>query len=166
MCSRDDAEKLLKSITITRRNILAKVAEFYDPCGFWEPINLQMKLGMLLLKGNEKIPEFKQTKWLEILTTFVELNDIQMLRCCIPSNEELISKIRLIFLSDAAEFSGGAVIYTGRKLKSGVWPCSILASKLKLMDAAILRNELLAILLYNDLAFLVKRALRDLVGER
>ena len=42
VCSRDDAEKLLKSITLTRRTILAKVGEFYDPCGFWEPMKLAM----------------------------------------------------------------------------------------------------------------------------
>ena len=95
------------------RTILAKVAEFYDPCGFWEPIKLQMKLAMLLLKGlewNEKISDEDQTKWSEILMTFVELNDIQMLRCCIPSDEEFISKIRFFCLSDAAEFAGGAVV--------------------------------------------------------
>ena len=74
VCSRDDAEKLLKSITLTRRTILAKVAKFYDPCGFWEPIKLQIKLAMLPLKGldwNEKIPELEQTKWSEILPPFV-----------------------------------------------------------------------------------------------
>ena len=81
---RDDAEKLLKSVTLTRRTILDKVAEFYDPFGFLEPIKLQMKLAMLLLKEldwDEKTPEPEQAKWLEILTTFVELNDIQMPRC-------------------------------------------------------------------------------------
>ena len=121
---------------------------------------------MLPLKGldwDEKIPELEQAKWLEILTTFVELNDIQMPRCCIPSTEEPVSKIRLIRLSDAAEFAGGAVIYAGRKLKTGEWLCTVLASKLKLMDATILRNELSAILLCTELAFLVKRALGDLV---
>ena len=102
MCPRDDEEKLLKSISHTRRTILAKVAEFYDPCGFWKPIKLQLKLAMLPLKGlecDEKIPEMEQTKRSEILTTFVELNDIQRPRCCIPSNEDSVSKIRLICLS-------------------------------------------------------------------
>ena len=61
--SRDDGEKLLKSVTLTRRTVLAKVAEFYDPCGFWASIKLQKKLAMLPLKGldwDEKIPEFEQ----------------------------------------------------------------------------------------------------------
>ena len=49
--SREDAETLLRSVKLTRRTILSKVAELYDPCGFWEPIKLQMRLAMLPLKG-------------------------------------------------------------------------------------------------------------------
>ena len=129
--SRDDTEKLLQSVTLTRRTVLAKVAECYYPCWFWE---LQMKLVMLPLKGldwDEKILELEQARCSEILTTFVELNGIQMPRCCIPSSEESILKIRLICLSDAAEFSGGAVIYTGRKLKTGEWSCTVLCFQIK-----------------------------------
>ena len=64
----EDTEKLLKSITLARRTILAKVDEFYDPCGFWEPIKLQIKLAMLPLKcleWDEKIPELEQTRWMK-----------------------------------------------------------------------------------------------------
>ena len=46
-----------------KKNNFEKVAEFYDPCGFWEPIKLQMKLAMLPLNGLEwdkKIPELEQ----------------------------------------------------------------------------------------------------------
>ena len=116
-----------------------------------------MKLDLLSLKRLEWYKKLsEQAKWLEILMTFVVLNDIKMPRCCIPSDEESISKTRLICLSDAAEFAGGAVIYAGRKLKSRDWSCSILASKSKLMDATIPRNKLSAILLCTELAFLVK----------
>ena len=49
------------------------------PCGFWEQIKLQMKLAMLPLKGldwDKEIPSIQQAKWTEIITTFLELNDI------------------------------------------------------------------------------------------
>ena len=81
------------------------------------------------------------------MTKFVELNDIQMPRCCIPSSEESVSEIRLICLSDDTEFAGGAVIYARRKLKTGEWSCTVLASKSKLMDATFPMNKLSAILL-------------------
>ena len=80
-----------------------------------------MKLAMLPLKGldwDEKIPSIEQEKWTEIIAMFVDPNDIQMPRCCIPSDEDSESKIRLICLADAPEFAGGAVVYAGRKLKS------------------------------------------------
>ena len=37
--TREDAEKLLKTITLTQRTILAKVAEVYDPCDSWNLLN-------------------------------------------------------------------------------------------------------------------------------
>ena len=80
---------LLKDVKLTRRTILAKVAEFYDPCRFWEPIKPQMKLAMLPLKGlewDDKFFDTEQAKWSEILAKFVELSDIQMPRFCIPSD--------------------------------------------------------------------------------
>ena len=79
-----------------------------------------------------------------------------MPRHCIPSSDKSVSKIRLICLSDAAEFAGGAVIYAGRKLKTGEWSCTVLASKSKLMDATIPRNELSAILLCTDVLLPVR----------
>ena len=126
ICSKEGARNVLKNVSLTKRTIQAKVAEFYDPCGFWEPIKI--KLAMLPMKGlewDEKISDSEQARWFEILLTFVELNNIQMPRCSIPSDEESTSKIRIICLSDAAEFAGGAVLYAGRKLKSGDWSCSI-----------------------------------------
>ena len=119
-------------------------------CGFWEPLKLQMKLAMLPLKGldwDEKFPELEQEGWKEILTTFVELKNIKMPRCCIPVLEESTSKMRLFCLSDAAVFAGGLVIYAGRKLRTGEWSCAVFAPKSKLMDATIPRNEISAILL-------------------
>ena len=99
-----------------------------------------MKLAMLPLKGldwDDEIPKIEQEKWENILATFVDLHNIQMPRCCIPPDNESESKIRLICLADAGEHAGGAVVYAGRKLKTGGWSCSILASKSKLMDATI-----------------------------
>ena len=58
--TRNDVEELLKTISLTRRTILAKVTKFYDCCGFWEPIKQQMKLAILPLKGldwDKKIPD-------------------------------------------------------------------------------------------------------------
>ena len=63
--TREDADRLLRSVTLTWRTMLAKVAEFYDLCGFWEPVKLQIKLALLPLNGlnwDEELPELHREK--------------------------------------------------------------------------------------------------------
>ena len=145
--SEEDAELMLKEVSLTRRMILAKISELFDPCGFWEPVKVQLKLEL------RKIQEFG---WDEV---------IRIPRFCLPSLKVSEPDIRLICLSDAAEFCGGAAIYVGRRHKNGSWSCSLLAAKSKMLHATIPRNELSAILLCTELAFLVKKALGDRIGE-
>ena len=71
----------------------------------------------------------------------------------------------MICLADAAEHAGGAAIYVGRRISSENWSCSLIAAKSRLMNATIPRNELSAILLCTELAYMVKGALKDLVNE-
>ena len=163
-----DAENLLASIKLTRSLIVGKISEFFDPCGFFEPIKMQMKLLTSSLKGKgweEVLPEEDQTVWREILKGYVDLPNIVIPRFCLPSNEVSSSKIRLICLADAAEFAGGAAVYAGKELKPGVWSCSLLAAKSRVMKETVPRNELSAILLCAELVFMVKSALTSDVGE-
>jgi len=164
----DDAEKLLSSVKLTRSLIIGKISEFFDPCGFFEPVKLQMKLLTGSLKGkgwDEVLPEQDQILWREILKGYVKLPKIIIPRFCLPGTMVSSSKIRLICLADAAEFAGGAAIYAGRELGTGRWSCSLLAAKSKMMKETIPRNELSAILLCAELAFMVKSALGSEIGE-
>ena len=64
-----DAELLLASVKLTRSLIIGKISEFFDPCGFFEPIKLQMKLltSSLKRKGwDEVLPDKDQIVWREI----------------------------------------------------------------------------------------------------
>ena len=153
---------------LTRSLIVGKISELYDPCGFFEPVKLQMKLKTSSLKGkewDEVLPEQDQETWRQILKEYVNLPSIVIPRFCLPSKSLSKSKIRLICLADAAEFAGGAAIYAGREINPGNWSCSLLAAKSKMMKETIPRNELSAILLCAELAFMVKSALDSEVGE-
>ena len=135
---------------------------------FFEPVKLQMKLLTGSLKGKdweEILPEEDQKMWREILKGYVELPNITIPRFCLPSNELCSSKIRLICLADAATFAGGAAVYAGREIMPVIWKCSLLAAKSKMMKETIPRNELSAILLCAELAFMVKSALTSEIGE-
>ena len=163
-----DAEKLLSNVQLTRSLIVGKISEFFDPCGFFEPVKLQMKLLTGSLKGkdwNEILPEQDQNQWREILKGYVNLPDITIPRFCLPGLAKSSSKIRLLCLADAAEFAGGAAVYAGKELSPGLWSCSLLAAKSKMMKETIPRNELSSILLCAELAFMVKAALGSDVGE-
>ena len=163
-----DAENLLANVKLTRSLIVLKISEFFDSCGFFEPIKLQMKLLTGSLKGkgwDEVLPEGDQIVWIEILKGYVDLPNIVIPRFCLPSNRISSSKIRLICLADAAEFAGGAGVYAGKELKPGVWSCSLLAAKSRVMKETVPRNEKSAIFLCAELGFMVKSALTFDVGE-
>ena len=166
--STQDAEKLLQPLQITRRQVISKIAEVFDPVGLWEPVKLNLKLEAAELNGMEwdkPLPEDQQGIWKNKLVEFLSYGDLTARRCGVPTDEESTTKIRLIVLSDAAESAGGAAVYAGRKMLSGVWSCSLMAAKSRMMKFTIPRNELSAILLATELAFLVKKALGDRVDE-
>ena len=166
--NQDDAEKLLRDVKVTRRMVLGKVSELWDPCGFFEPLKLQLKLEMLPLSGIEwdaVLADELQEPWKNIFKDFVDYYQISIPRCCLSKPLQTGEKLRLICLSDAAETAGGAAVYIGQKLDSGTWSCQLLAAKSKMLSATIPRNELSAILLCTELAFMVKRALGDVIGE-
>jgi len=163
-----DAERLLSGVQLTRSMIVGKISEFFDPCGFFEPVKLQMKLLTGSLKGkewDEVLPEQDQNQWREVLKGYIKLPDITISRFCLPGPGKSSSKIRLLCLADAAELAGGAAVYAGRELSPGIWSCSLLAAKSKMMKETIPRNELSAILLCAELAFMVKAALGSEIGE-
>ena len=166
--TRGDAENLLRSITITRRVAVSKVAELYDPLGWCEIIKIQFKLELTKLNEFDwdvELPQEKQELWKNLLAWYTELDKIEFRRCSIPDDKDSVSGIRLICLSDAAEHAGGAVVYGGRKLRDGSWSCSLITAKSKLMKSTIPRNELSAIMLMTELAFIVKTSLGERVSE-
>ena len=43
----------MNSVTLTWRMVVSILAELYNPCGFWEPWKLQLKLMSQTLAGME-----------------------------------------------------------------------------------------------------------------
>ena len=164
----NDAIKLLEPIKLTRRLIISKISELFDPCGLWEPIKLQLKLASSRLSGlswDQVVPEAEQSYWKTKLTEFIDYNKLTAHRSPIPADIQSSSDVRLICLSDAGTNAGGAIVYAGRKYKDGTWSCSMIAAKSKLMKFTIPRNELSAILMMVELGYLVKKALQNEVSE-
>ena len=118
----EDARRLLSPIKITKRIVVSKVSELFDPIGLFEPMKLQLKLEMTKLTGllwDDLVPDQDQEKWRDLLARFVDFGKMSVNRCIVPADIDSTSKIRLICLSDAAENAGRAAVYAGRRLKDG-----------------------------------------------
>ena len=166
--SPDDVTKLLSSKNVTRRMVISKIAELWEPAGLWEPYKLQLKLASQSLNGIDwdvPLPQEKQEFWLGKFQEFLTIPELSIKRCILPTEQADQVRIRLLCLSDAAEHAGGAAIYAGTQLPDGSFSCQLLTSKSKLMAGAIPRNELEALRIGANLTYDVKTALGDIVEE-
>ena len=164
----DDAERMLEKVSLTRRIIISKISELFDPLGIWEPLKLQLKLKSAQLASipwDEKLNQQDQVKWKAYLKEFVHFQELTAYRYPRCNNESPGEKRRLVCMSDAGQHAGGAVIYQGIKTTNGTWKTSLLCAKSRLMKGTVPRNELSAILLMAELAFIVKKALGDQVQD-
>lgn len=166
--SESDVSRALVGKLITRRVVVSKIAELYDPVGIWEPYKLQLKLENSLLNGLDwdvPLPEELQDHWKTRFKEFVDIPLLEVSRCIIPEEAVHPEKIRLLCLSDAAVYAGGTAIYAGCELRDGTYSCQLLTSKSQMMDGSIPRNELEAVCLMAKLAFLVSKALGSIVED-
>ena len=163
-----EAIKLMKNMTFTRRMVISKLAELYDPMGLWEPYKLQLKLEASQLNGlawDSPLPADLQEHWKSRFVQFVDLHLMSAPRCVIPPNVQENHQVRLLCISDAAVNAGGAAVYATYLLPNGHYSCSLLTSKSRLMDGTVPRNELSALLLMTELAYTVKKSLGSIVQD-
>ena len=94
----------------------------------------------------------------------IDLPSIKVPRCALPTGHNN-QDVRLVCFADAAHDAGGAAIYAGVLVAPGVYLSTLLTAKSRLMKGTVPQNELSAIMLMTELAFIVKRALGDRVKE-
>ena len=149
---------------ITRAGILSRVAELYDPCGWWEPIKVQMKLAMQSLNGlnwTDPVPPDCRTEWVDLFHTMNQLKSIQIARSIMPEETVIVPKFRIIVVADAAAKSCGCAIYAGVEELDGKYSCSLILAKSKMVHGTIPRNELEGLVLSAEASLMVQRALLD-----
>jgi hypothetical protein len=165
----EDVTKLMTSLDVTRRIVVSKLAELWEPMGIWEPLKVQLKLSAQTLNGlNWDMPLLPdvQEYWHGKFKEFIDIPKLEVDRSVLSwALSEPDSKIRLLCLSDAAARCGGAAIYAGKKLVDGTYSCYLLTSRSKMMCNTIPRNELESIRIGANLALEVKNALGDQVSD-
>jgi hypothetical protein len=164
----EDVSRLLNITNVTRRMVVSKIAELWDPVGIWEPYKLQLKLDNSYLNGTDWDTVLScelQTHWKERFKQFIDIPLMETIRCVVPPDAEDPDNMRLLCLSDAAENAGGCAVYASFKCTNGKYSAQLLTSKSKLMSQKIPRNELEGIKLMSETVATVKRALGDQVKE-
>lgn len=164
----EDVSKLLQDFSISRRVVISKIAEIWEPLGLWEPYKVQLKLASRLLNESDwdkPLGPDIQEYWLQRFHQFLDLPKLSVNRYIFPDNKDPHQKIRLICLSDAASNCGGAAIYAGIQLDDNSFSCQLIASRSKLMSHSIPRNELESIRIAATLAYEAKNTLGENVGE-
>jgi hypothetical protein len=158
----------LAEVKLPRRIFISKIAEFFDPVGLWEPLKLQLKLhasGLNSSPWDRPLSNENQVKWKKILKKFTRFGELTANRFPFTKSTDTDKSFRLICLSDAGKEAGGAAIYFGRLNKDGSWSTSLLCARSKLMKGTVPRNELSAIMLMSELAYIAKRALGEKVKD-
>ena len=166
--SPSDVLQLLESKNISRRMVISKIAEIFDPLGLWEPYKLQLKLEAQSMNGIDwdvALDPEVQNHWRGRFQEFLEIPHLATTRCIIPDNAVCPDKIRLICVSDAAVSAGGCAIYGTYLQTDGKYSCKLLVAKSRRMKGTIPRNELESVRLMAEMAHDVKVALGSLIGE-
>lgn len=149
--------KFGKHTPIKKRNILSEIAQLYDPLGLCAPVVFSAKRFMQQLWAipslgwDDEVPDPFKTIWVEFSSQINSLDTIQVPRCIIDSNREVLE---LHGFGDASEKGYGCCLYVRSINKNNQYICHILCAKSKvapLKGQTIPRLELCASLLLAQL---------------
>jgi hypothetical protein len=152
---------------VSRRNVLGRAAEFFDPLGLFDPVKLNLKLALSELNHllwDQPVPWEHHDRWRTLLTFMEAVAEVELPRCIRPL-DAIGPNIRLLCLADAGERAGGCAIYAGYQMPDGHYSCQLVYATSKLMRNTVPRNELEAILLCAEASLVVQKALGDDVKE-
>ena len=161
----EDFDRLILSIVLTRRLLLANVARIFDPVGFLCPIILKSKLLMRaswcgkIIDWDDPIPEDLAAQWIVFLRSLMELVDLSFPRSLWPEEETVGLPILVVF-SDGAALAYGTAAYIRWELASGGFWTRLIMAKCKIAPKTILsipRMELNGAVMANRVKnFLIK----------
>jgi len=143
---------------LTRRHVVGKSAELFDPLGVFEPLKATLKRALSSLNSlswDDPIPDTQVEFWTAQFKLWPDLVDVRIPRAVVPSDALHPLEVRLICNTDASQNCAGACVYLSFKLASSGWSSQLLTSKSRLLNFSVPRNELDAIVLGTELCFAI-----------
>ncbi|XP_076658716.1 uncharacterized protein LOC143362429 [Halictus rubicundus] len=134
---------------VTKRDILSKTAQLFDPLGLLGPVIIIAKFIMqdmwkLKLDWDESVPQYIHTAWIDFLSQLPNLNNFNVQRNIMVPNPV---RLQLHGFSDASERGYGACIYIRSENEEGRVETHLLSAKSKvapLKSVTLPRLELCA----------------------
>ena len=133
----EELNRILGSIKLTRTVVLANVARIFDPPGFLCPVILMSRLLMREtwngkgLGWKDELPADQVKKWLDFLSSLLELKGVHFRRSLWP-DEEVVGLPTLVIFSDGSKVAYGAVAYIRWQLEKGGYWTQIIMAKNKI----------------------------------
>jgi hypothetical protein len=110
LSSTDEIKRAFLNGLISKASVLSRVAELFDPAGWYEPIKVQMKMSfqeLTPLDWANKVSDDQIDVWVSHFAFMQSACSLSIPRYAFPSAADPDSRIRLICLADAAEGAGG-----------------------------------------------------------
>ena len=119
-------------VQLSKRKILSRVAQVYDPIGYATAFLIKAKIGLQTLwkrgiSWDEDLPPDLLEKWKTLFEEMVQLNGVSFERCLTPP--DTVGQPTLCVFSDASEEAFGACAYARWQLSSGEFGVRFIAAK-------------------------------------
>ena len=143
--------------SLTKREILSRIARIYDPIGFAAAFLIRAKIGMQQLwesgyEWDQELPSEICQKWSDLFIELEQLNELTFPRCLTP--ESTLGLPMLCIFSDASRKAFGACAYVRWCIANGKYESRFVAAKSRvapLKELTIPRLELQAAVLASRL---------------
>ena len=147
---------LKDEIQVTKRNILSVTAQVFDPLGLLSAIIINAKiilqeLWQIKLTWDESVPLNLHTRWLHFRDQLLELNSLEIKRCVLIKEPNLIE---LHGFADSSQRAYGACVYVRSLNADGDISVNLLCAKSRvvpLKSVSIPRLELCAAVLLSNI---------------
>lgn len=119
-------------VQLSKRKILSRMAQVYDPIGYATAFLIKAKIGLQTLwkrgiSWDEDLPSELLEKWKTLFEEMVQLNGVSFERCLTPP--DAVGQPILCVFSDASEEAFGACAYARWQLSSGEFGVRFIAAK-------------------------------------
>ena len=156
------AKELTDSVKLTRRILLGKIMEVYDPIGLFEPVKSKLKIDMKLVHTydyDELLPDDLQVLWKANLLLIHNTRSLAAPRPFVSPIAVNPDDLIIIMTCDASSQMAGIAAYCFQQTTAPGFSTSLITARSKSAIQTIPRNELDSLVLAAETLFCLLKVL-------